>query len=318
MLIIENFIIDESFLKESAPAIIYHSTYLSSAISTIVSNEFHLSSRFSSSSDNLGSSAKHFYLSTSTVKANGFRAGSNTDIVLVLDGNKINQRYKALPVDYWGPEWRRVILDPNAKLSSEDRFHSYETSDEQEIRVMSDKATIPNARNYIKEIHYLAPEVKEETKPELIKNTNVSYDQYFEAKTKIRDIANYDIPIYIYGNKKDFRILNKTKALFYKELVSTFDSLLSVLMKFADYPKWEEHKEEISKLERYGLEHYLHGSPYDIDDLALTLSADIHNTKGRDYSPSYIEALNKFSRLVKKYKSRDIRDFLTKFQAEHT
>ncbi len=85
---------------------------------------------------------KFFYLSTTRSKSSGFRKG---DSKIVLDGRKLKQRYKITPVDYWN--WPK-----NDKQDTSAYIYSMKSL-EQEDRIVTDKPSIPNAKDYLLGIH---------------------------------------------------------------------------------------------------------------------------------------------------------------------
>lgn len=319
--LIENLIIGEGAtqLQESAPAIIYHSTSINAVKKIILTNQFNLTSKFSSSADSqaMGQNKKLFFLSTATSKLGGYRVGRLSNALLVLDGDKLNNRYQAVPIDYWGPNWRQHIK--NSNMHPSDKNHAYATSDEQEIRILSDTPIIPNARKYILEIHLLAPKPESGSTSELIDNIDMTYDQLYNTKVIVlNEIGLYDIPIYIYGNEKNFKLLNKTKAYKYKK--SSSSSLLDAFIKSSKIPNWN-NSEDIEKIiketdDNLFSEFIYRGSGY-IEDLAKRLKSELQYKKG-EYSDSMIKNLSVFSKLMKKYKTNSIEDLLLKVWEDHT
>ena len=86
------------FLTESLSDIVYHFTNTHRLLDILNSNEFHASSNVGSKSDLDINKGKFYFFSTTRSKKHGFTSG---DTKLVLNGRKLSQKYKALPIDYW-------------------------------------------------------------------------------------------------------------------------------------------------------------------------------------------------------------------------
>ena len=179
---------------EGASDILYHFTYIDSLLNMLIDNEFSLTSAIGSSSDYNVNKKKFFYFSTTRSRSTGFKKG---EVKIVLDGRKLKHNNKITPVDYWA--WskdRKDYIDVNS-------YSNALQSTEQEDRIVSDKATIPNAINYIKEIH-IFKEIKY-LSPENINRLNKKLKQ-------IIDICdNNHIKLYMYDTKDNW--LNQIKPI---------------------------------------------------------------------------------------------------------
>src|SRR5271165_3754524 len=82
---------------------------------------------------------KHYYFCVARSPVGKYQGVHTGAVEIVLDGDKLAQRYQAAPVDYWGDEFRK---------------HS-KGEYEMEDRIYSKTPTIPNAISYMKEIHIL-------------------------------------------------------------------------------------------------------------------------------------------------------------------
>lgn len=114
---------------------------------------------------------------------------STSCIILELNGEKLNERYKGKPISFYGD------LIKKSKKSKHDQRR-----DEYEDRLISSKEKIPNAKKYIKAIHILfSPRDR----------------IYKEAKASIYRIQKLagNIPIYIYDDPKDLKAKRKNKAI---------------------------------------------------------------------------------------------------------
>jgi hypothetical protein len=145
---------------------VYHYTYKIKEI--ITSNKMNLSSNLGTSADKF--SDKFFFLSLSRTPGVNIGYGRFHRSRLVLDGNKLNQNFKSIPVDYW--EDKRGDVDRS----------------EYEDRIISDKPVIDNFNKYIIRI-------------EIVDETPKSKENY-----EILQLAKQNnIPIFFYLNKNDLQ-----------------------------------------------------------------------------------------------------------------
>jgi hypothetical protein len=221
-----------SVLKETLSDTVYHLTYLSSAYNILKSNQLELTAQLGTDADSRFHQ-KLYYFSFASTKFAGYGnkfTGENV-VNLVFDGRKLSQRYKAMPVDYWGYGFRKASLS-DVHASDRKRFHDY---DEQEQRLYADEMIVPNASSYIKEIHlcFSNKELK------YIHNNKESEEAFFaelfeskEWNTSIKGIRRfaqmYDIPLFIYGSFSSFKVLDKRYA-YTGDFSSEFSFLKSIL-----------------------------------------------------------------------------------------
>jgi hypothetical protein len=161
-------ILNEQILLEGASDIMYHFTSFENCMKILKNNNFVLSPALNNEYERLLNNNRFFFLSTTRSRSSGFINGG--DIKLVLDGRKLKNRYKFLPVDYFGNTGSDI------KMGSE-----------QEDRLVSDNPIIPNARNYILAVHH----IKKYNNSFLTYRLNILCDKY-------------DIPLYIYKEEDDF------------------------------------------------------------------------------------------------------------------
>jgi hypothetical protein len=145
---------------------VYHYTY---AIKDIISsNKMNLSSNLGAVSDKFNN--KFFFLSLSRTPGVNIGYGKYKNYRLVLDGNKLNQNFKSIPVDYWGNK-------------GGDNVES-----EYEDRIISNKPVINNFNKYIIRI-------------EIVDKTPKSKENY-----ELLQLAKQNnIPIFFYLNKNDLQ-----------------------------------------------------------------------------------------------------------------
>ena len=173
--------------------ILYHKTGETAAIKILLENQFRLSTWLGTSADapDAKKSDFHWFLSTANHKMSEGASGGG--VTFVLDGRRLAQKYAGSPFDYFGSTMRNAARD--------DTFRK--RLDEAEERIWSKKPTIPNADQYIKEIHAW---------------WNVRYGDHYEAVDyrRCRQLTMlaklHKIPIYWYADNKDFKLLVKPHA----------------------------------------------------------------------------------------------------------
>jgi hypothetical protein len=145
---------------------VYHYTY---GIKDIISsNKMNLSSNLGAVSDKFNN--KFFFLSLSRTPGVNIGYGKYKNYRLVLDGNKLNQNFKSIPVDYWGNK-------------GGDNVES-----EYEDRIISNKPVINNFNKYIIRIEIVDKNPKSEGNYELLQLAKQN-----------------NIPIFFYLNKNDLQ-----------------------------------------------------------------------------------------------------------------
>lgn len=167
--------------------ILYHKTTISAVASIITSNKFQLKPSEGTAAEE-GLSKGMYYLSTSRSRTGSYIKDNLTSFsaIFVLDGQRLGQRYKVIPVDYWDTNKG----DVNDKLLR--RTLHYETED----RVLSKQSSIP-ARPYIKAIHCGIGSEKH------------NYQLFQIHKWCLQ----HKIPFFIYSNNRDLMLMNTRKAI---------------------------------------------------------------------------------------------------------
>jgi len=270
-------------LNESLSKEVYH--YTNRIIDILETNKFKLTSSLGTSADdNLNPKKKFYFMSVSRVKFGGYTRSNtskyNSSVVLVLNGDKLNQKYHAKPVDYWGREFRKDKRAPkDSRLSA----------DENEERLFSDKPEIPNASSYIKEIHVW----------------NYSEFKKLSALTNLADAKG--IPLYFHKDINTFKTLNKTKSqLVDRSLKSDIGEIINFIKtgKLVHNSTFEKakysidyHKGDKEKIKK----------DFYFKEAVTILKNDIHNNKTTNR-----EKINKLVEEMKKLKTRTVEDFLIK------
>lgn len=142
-------------LVEALTSLVFHYTSLANCYEIITQNKIFLQSALGGMSDNYGN-GKMFYLSTTRQRSNlsGYKRQTRGVARLELDGDKLNQRFKGKPLDYWGKGYRNV-----------DNF-------EMEDRLLSNESQIYPASAYIKRIDLF---INDEDEYQLNVATNILY-----------------------------------------------------------------------------------------------------------------------------------------------
>jgi hypothetical protein len=261
----------ESFiLAEGISDVVYHGTDIHSAFKILNNNEFRLSTTMGTPAET-GINNKYYYLSTTRSVLGAYhRDPHGMGVLMQLNGKKLGNNYKAKPVDYWGPDFRKIQPDKN----------------EMEDRVFSDSHTIDNATKYIDAVHFYV-----DTNVMDAKNVRlpVFRKAYMEAKKN-------GIPVFVYDNRKSFLTLNTKDAIKPSELQ---------LGKGADRISLT-HRQVKNPLDVY-VELYYKNKYDDLSpeakkrmlsikrsmDSVASLSADIHNNKSSKNSDNLIKIFKK-------------------------
>lgn len=294
-------------LTERVSDIVYRIVSTHAAWDNLKTNTFKLAPVFEPrSKDAKFQKGKLCYLSLARIKSTSYTQNRNDkqSIMFVIDGRKLSQNYKSVPVNYYSTyhlgNWGSVDL-------------------EAEDRIISDKPIIPNAMKYIKEIHVY-----------------VIDDFYYETKAlrEIDEIAKRNnIPIYFYTDKKDFRVLNKRKAITKipataddaeENSVTTRDtdelayqiqnySILRGLLDFYENQTKPINSGDIRKLLHYYKKNYDPEDTYYTDEVIDNFLASIHkehDKKGYKNSKLYIAYMDRLGKYMRKERSENLKDFV--------
>jgi hypothetical protein len=206
--------------------ILYHLTEPHKLLSMLEDNRIHMTSNIGTRSDIIGNKKKFkpYYFSMSRVKYGGFNRsfGKDTSVAnLVLDGQKLSYKYEGMPVDYWGPEYRKGN-DLDQRLRN----------DENEDRIISPDPYIEPLNKYVKEIHLFA-----DSKAREYYKTGEYTEEGYEKHRQIQKIAalakSLKIPFYVYIDYEPFKLLDKRRALPNERIIRSteLDELLEVFTK---------------------------------------------------------------------------------------
>jgi hypothetical protein len=201
-----------NMIVEGSSSEVFHKTYLQNILSILKSDEIRLSSVAGSGADRDKNAGRMFFLSTARSRSSTyFRSVGDYTVLLTLDGRKLNNLVKSVPVDYWGYQNK---LDVNG-------------SDEMEDRFVSDKQTIPNASKYITKIEILLPNKREKKIDYIDRKVMLPYSKMSDEEIEkargafLLDTINpreaerlrhilliakrKSIPVFVYVNEKAFR-----------------------------------------------------------------------------------------------------------------
>lgn len=207
-------------LFEETRDVIYHATNLPNLKNILETNSFILTSIIGApSEEKITPPKKYYFLSLSRSKLGSYHTKNlfASSVLLVLNYDKLRKNYKIFPVDYW----------EGKKLEKED---------EMEERLVSEKPEIPNAKNFIEEIHiYVNREELEKypQKKEIFRET-------------LKTVIKSRIPYYLYFDSKAFVLLDRKRA--YKADVKELKSPEKVVFPLPDVSK--DEKTRIRKIPR--------------------------------------------------------------------
>jgi len=273
-------------LNESLTDEIYHFTSFRSLNSILKTNQFLTTAAVASPSDMKFNKGKYFFFSTTRSKATGYTQGNTK---LVLNGRKLNQKYKSTAIDYWQ-------YSKNRKDYNDDNTYKMAlASPESEDRIITNEPFINNAISYINEIHvYIYPDIK----------------VYQDTLTFIKETCqNNNIGLYFYDTKENWLLQNKTKQVDPEKTFKIIDpddinqktyepkpafyrySDLGVLLAFNDQTLYNKvleliDQEDIEKFENYYEDQtykYLNkNAPYDYEAARLFTSRISNNKSNPD------------------------------------
>ena len=179
----------EEFINESLGKTSYHFTNTWALMNMLNDGHINLTLSVGSKADHELNKKKFYFLSAQTTRNGGYGKRRNMPVMLVLDGEKLNNNFKSFPINYWN-------------LPNLDDKHRQE-ADEFEERIVSDKQEI-SFKKYVKEIHVFLNANKEE-KPQK--------DQKLQASHAKNKAAEMNIPIFFYDNSEAYFNNNKSKAI---------------------------------------------------------------------------------------------------------
>jgi len=171
-------------LNEAVTAEVYHSTSVYLAAKILQDGFFRLSNSIGNKTEQQYAPKGYpYFFSTSRSKVGDYhRFTGSSACMFVLDGNWLNQHYKAKAIDYWDGAWR----DPNTGRTSES-----------EDRVFSRTPTI--SIEGVKQVHVLLKEKAE----------------YRSAQVRgiLIQCKKLGLPVYLYTDESSWRLQNINRAV---------------------------------------------------------------------------------------------------------
>lgn len=177
-------------INEALTDEVYHFTHLRTLHNILKTNQFITTAAVGTPSDMVLNKGRFFFFSTTRSKGTGYVTGH---VKLVLDGRRLNQRYKGVAVDYWRYSKNRDDYETDLD------YKNAISSSEMEDRIITNQPIIPNAISYIKEIHVLIGKYDKVRKNVL---------EYILTTAK-----NNNISIYFYNTKQNWLLQNKNNSV---------------------------------------------------------------------------------------------------------
>jgi len=262
----------EQIIFERLSAVLYHYTNISNVLEILNTDSFRLTPDIASKAEtSFRKTDKIYYMSFSRSKTGQYHYPTvgSTGVLLVVDGDKLNQRYSGTPVDYW------------------EGTHK----DEMEDRLYSSKPYIKNAHQYISEIHILI-------KPK--DNPDWETSRFIRRARKIYIAsAKENIPVYFYTDNRSFNSLDKDKAVPISSIELTKFDPTDRPYQSIGRNYFEPYMEllsvdDASKLSKRAASILYNASGWYKQDAIRTLSADIHNSRtgsGRTHLDKFLKKI---------------------------
>jgi hypothetical protein len=320
-----NDFLNENKLFESLTDIVYHFTHVFNLIDILKENVFYASTNLGSSSDLSINKNKFYFFSTTRSKSTGYNIGN---VKLVLDGRKLNQKYKGFPIDYWKysknpKDYGDVQNNPSDKAA----YKRALLSGEQEDRIALDDPEIKNATSYILEVHILLEKY--------------FMNRYKKSQIKfiIDELNNYNIPVYFYQIEKDYLLQNKKNIIdpltlegfkdeHKEDYVKTYHSKLYFLDRIAALlcykdannfnkliKELELNEEDIEKLKKQikndTYNYYQHDDKFTRSEFNNVIKSEIHNRRS-DHDKITVKLLKILADDLKKLGTKTILEYIDK------
>ena len=187
---------EQTKLNEGISDITYHFCTLRNCYNIIKTNSFQLTMSSNRADDFDGK--RHFYLSTQRGRSSqeGFGNSRSCNVRIQLDGEKLSQRYKGRPVDYWGVNMGKqtYYVNPEIYGSGWRQEAQHHRNFEMEDRIFSDEPEIKDALSYILRIDIF---LDYGNKDWIEQEKKWTYAIFYLMQ-------NYKKPIFIYNSRKDF------------------------------------------------------------------------------------------------------------------
>lgn len=306
-------------LLEGMTDVVYHFTHLGSFLNILDEDKFNISTNIGTPADLETSKGKFFFFSTTRSKKSGFTKGN---VKLVLNGQKLSQRYKSFPMDYWNystnpKDWGDVENNPRDRAAYKQALQSKELED----RIVTDKPTIDNASKYILVVHIL------------LDDYTISYTKKTAIQRMINIAKEKKLPLYFYNQKENW--LNQTKTIDplslegyrddaeeeYKSSSRLNMGRVLALMAYKDDANKNAIIKTFAKDDKFGswlddqIErdsyHYLtHPDKFSMSEYKSVVGAEIHNNRSNPDSDTR-KVFMMLARDMKKLGAKDLVDYIT-------
>lgn len=259
---------------------LYHATTLKALYRIVYDDLFELSYGRGDAESEIGN--KPFFASFSRIPANRYRS-HGADVTIIVDGDKLRQRHKIVPVDYW-------------RMGG--------AGSESEERLWSSKPAISPFKQYLKAVH-------------------VYYDGNADRQKQYEDLQYFSVPVYVYRDRKAYFLLDTRRAQTAKEFVDSLGDAPLVPQPYTsvmgDDRELMRMDALLDFLESGGT---LHTKPwydrlrYYHTDFINQLACDVHNFRSKK-GFAVRKIWQRFETLLAKYGAANIRGFARAFIAQH-
>ena len=313
----ENFEEYGDSVNEGLSPVLYHATQLQYAVSILKDNTFNLTNAVGLKAER-GIQKKFYFISFARSLTSGYSYFENPQQGLVyfkIDGDKLGNRYKGLPVDYW------------SSPSETERGLIRQKSMENEDRVISDSPKIPNASSYIQEIYVYVGEsegVKDMDKDSPTFNKWIFTESLADLSDFMRSYLrklillakSYEIPLYMYWKKTDLIMNNKDNAVNLQDIdltgmynmASTYERRtpvwITLLYKMYNAKTKEELLESLTSEEKEKFNWFENWRIYK-EDILSRLDADFGNFRSKNN-----QVINKIVSIMKREGYSSIEELL--------
>ena len=311
----------EQFLNEGISDVVYHFTSFPGLVGIAEDDAFFGTLSVGTNADQKFQKGRTYFFSTTRSKREGYQSGV---IKFVLDGRKLGQRYKAEPMDYW-----EIKKDGKAYEPGNRNLRSHEMED----RILLNEPKIAKAAQYIKEIHIDKDPKRwnmnsQDTDILLnwIKKNRIPTYLYFSDRNDLDARRNFlnqregvkleDVEDQIKRNDEEWNQPIKIEGFDTRVIARVIVALaadnpkeIDRLVDLSDAKKYYDGKIE-TKL-RGEIEMYTSDMKQDVALFSRAFRNDLHDKRSRRVDV-YREFFKMLSNDMRKYKTGDIQEYLTK------
>ena len=188
----------QEFITEGATDVLFHYMTAAAAVRTLADSHFSLeSSTGTGVEEKWARKGLPWYLATTRSKVGDYHVqqANGSGVMFDLNGQKLGQRYRTIPMDYWEGMWH----------------HSAGTrTSESEDRVLSPTHNIP-LQPYVTGVHFFLKPLKDTEKDEW--NIDRHNFRANEIKTAIDLAQQQGIPVALYNDKTSWMLQDVRKRL---------------------------------------------------------------------------------------------------------